>query len=139
MQFQRTLALETPGRGSIEITADLNRVVSESGMGEGLCVIACMHTSASLLITENADPDVQVDLLSWLERLAPEGEAKYTHVAEGPDDMPAHLRAAITRSNETLPVKGGKLALGAWQGVFLLEHRSRPHRREVLVHVQGGE
>ena len=139
MPFQRTLSVETRGRGAHELTAEVEGVVSESGIRSGLCVVTCMHTSASLLITENADPAVRVDLFEWLERLAPDGDFAYTHTAEGPDDMPAHLRSAVTRTNETLTVVEGALALGTWQGLYLLEHRKAPHRRQVLVHVQGGE
>ena len=139
MPFQRTLCVDTHGRGAQELTTEVGRVVSESGVQAGLCVVTCMHTSASLLITENADPAVRTDLLDWLERMAPDGDPCYTHTAEGPDDMPAHIRAAVTRTNETLTVVDGALALGTWQGLYLLEHRSAPHQRQVLVHVQGGE
>ena len=139
MPFQRTLCVDTRGRGAQELTTEVGRVVSESGVQAGLCVVTCMHTSASLLITENADPAVRTDLLDWLERMAPDGDPRYTHTAEGPDDMPAHIRAAVTRTNETLTVVDGALALGTWQGLYLLEHRSAPHQRQVLVHVQGGD
>lgn len=139
MPLQHTLRVGTHGRGAYEVTSEVRRVVSESGVRTGLCVVSCLHTSASLLITENADPAVRVDLLDWLERLAPDGDARYTHTAEGPDDMPAHLRAAVTRTNETLIVVEGALALGTWQGLYLLEHRCDPHDRQVLVHVQGSE
>ena len=98
---------------------------------------ACAHTSASLLVHENADPSAQADLLDWLERIAPDGDPRYAHSAEGPDDMPAHLRAVLTRSNETIPVVDGALALGTWQGIFLAEHRLGAHRRRVWVHVSG--
>src|SRR5690606_22549112 len=98
--------------------------------------IFCRHTSASLLIQENADPDVQTDLMAFFERIAPEG-AHYVHDAEGPDDMPAHIRAALTQAQLTIPLIGGRLALGTWQGVYLFEHRSRPHRREIALHLLG--
>jgi len=137
--FQRTLRVETRGRGAYELTDEVGRVVAESGVRIGLCVVSCMHTSASLLITENADPAVRVDLLNWLERVAPDGDLAYTHTAEGPDDMPAHIRSAVTRTNETLTVVEGVLALGTWQGLYLLEHRIAGHERQVLVHVQGEE
>ncbi|MCA8981313.1 MAG: YjbQ family protein [Planctomycetes bacterium] len=137
MHHQERLSIETPGRGLTELTAQVQRVVERSGFASGLCVVHCAHTSASLLIQENADPSVQRDLLAWLERLAPDGDPRYTHTLEGPDDMAAHLRSTLTRSNESIPVSGGRLALGTWQGLYLLEHRTGPHRRELLVHVQG--
>ncbi len=139
MTLQKTLCVETSGRGVYELTDEVGQAISESGVKAGLCVVSCLHTSASLLITENADPSVRVDLFDWLERLAPDGDSRYTHTAEGPDDMPAHLRAAMTRTNETLTVVDGALALGTWQGLYLLEHRHAPHQRQVLVHVQGSE
>ena len=100
-------------------------------------MVFCRHTSASLVIAENADPSAARDLLAWLERLAPDGDPAYTHTSEGPDDMPSHLRSALTRTSETVPILGGRLALGTWQGVFLLEHRIAPQTRRVLVHVSG--
>lgn len=137
MLLQRTLTVATRGRGLLEVTAPVAEVVRASGVRTGLCTVFCRHTSASLLITENASPDVQRDLLAFLARLAPDGDPRHEHAAEGPDDMPAHLRAALTRSSECVPVTGGRLALGTWQGIFLLEHRLAAHRRELLVHVQG--
>jgi len=136
-QAQQVLEVRTPGRGLVPITSEVERVVAGSGVATGLCLVFVPHTSASLLIQENADPTAARDLLSWLERLAPDGDPRYAHDAEGPDDMPAHLRAAMTRTGETIPVAGGRLALGTWQGIFLLEHRLRAHRRRVLVHVSG--
>jgi secondary thiamine-phosphate synthase enzyme len=136
-QFQRTLALATAGRGLLDITHPVAEVVAASGVRTGLCTVFCRHTSASLLITENASPDARRDLLAWLARLAPDGDPLHEHDAEGPDDMPSHLRAAITRTSESVPVSGGRLALGTWQGLFLLEHRLAGNRREVVVHVQG--
>ena len=132
-----TLTVETPGRGLHEITADVGALVGRSGVAAGLCVVFCRHTSASLVIQENADPSASADLLAWLQRLAPDGDRAYTHTAEGPDDMPAHLRAAVTKTSETIPVVDGRLALGTWQGLFLLEHRTAPHRRTLVVHVSG--
>ena len=137
MHLQRPLHVRTNGKGAHELTALIEGVVQESGVRVGLCVITCMHTSASLVVTENADPSVRQDLLAWLDRIAPEGDPSYRHTAEGTDDMPAHLRAAVTSSSETLVVADGALALGTWQGLYLLEHRSRPHERQVLVHVHG--
>lgn len=137
MLLQRTLTVATRGRGLLDVTAPVAEVVRASSVRTGLCTVFCRHTSASLLITENASTDAQRDLLAFLARLAPDGDPRHEHSAEGPDDMPAHLRAALTRSSESVPVAGGRLALGTWQGIFLLEHRLAPHRRELLVHVQG--
>ena len=137
MQHQESIELGTVGRGLVEITGDVARVVRDSGVRSGLCVVHCAHTSASLLIHENADPSAQADLLDWLERVAPDGDPRYAHSAEGPDDMPAHLRSVLTRTNETVPVVDGRLALGTWQGIFLAEHRLGPQRRRVYVHVSG--
>lgn len=135
--FQRLIEVATPGRGLTDVTGDVAAVVAASGVSTGLVVVFCRHTSCSLLIQENADPSAAADLLSWLERLAPDGDPRYVHGAEGPDDMPAHLRAAVTATSETIPVVEGSLALGTWQGLFLAEHRLAPHRRELLVHVSG--
>jgi len=129
--------MRTPGRGLHEVTRAVAEVVARSRVTTGLCVVFCPHTSASLLLTENADPSARADLEAWLARLAPDGDPRYAHDAEGGDDMAAHLRSAVTRSSETIPVAGGRLALGTWQGVFLAEHRTAPHRRTLLVHVLG--
>jgi secondary thiamine-phosphate synthase enzyme len=136
-QHQDTLEVATRGRGLYDVSDVVRRVVAAAGVRTGLCVVYCRHTSCSLLIQENADPSARRDLEAWLERLAPEGDPRYTHVAEGADDMPSHLRAAVTRTSETVPVVDGGLALGTWQGIFLAEHRRRPHRRTLLVHVTG--
>ncbi len=136
-QHQRTLELRTPGRGLSDVTAAVAGVVGEAGVTTGLCHVFCAHTSASLLIQENADPAVLRDLGAWLERLAPDGDPRYTHTAEGPDDMAAHLRTVLTRTSETVPVVDGRLALGTWQGLYLAEHRAAPHRRRLVVHVAG--
>ncbi|MCB9898901.1 MAG: YjbQ family protein [Planctomycetes bacterium] len=136
-QHQQVLAVRTRGRGLHELTSAVGQVVDASGVRTGLCVVFCRHTSASLVIQENADPSAARDLLAWLARLAPDGDPAYEHDAEGPDDMPAHLRAAITRTSETIPVLDGRLALGTWQGLFLVEHRTSPHTRSVVVHVSG--
>ncbi len=132
-----TILVEAPGRGLVEITAEVARVVAASGVAEGLCTVFVRHTSASLVIQENADPSARRDLERWLDRLVPEDDPLYTHVAEGPDDMPSHVKAALTAVSLGIPVVGGRLALGAWQGIFLWEHRRRPRRREVVVHVGG--
>jgi len=136
-QHQETLRIDTPGRGLHEVTGDVAAAVARAGMETGLAVIFCRHTSCSLVIQENADPSARHDLERWLERLAPDGDPAYTHTAEGPDDMPAHLRAAVTKTSETIPVVDGRLALGTWQGLFLAEHRRRAHTRQLVVHVTG--
>lgn len=133
---QRTLVVATPGRGFVDVTSEVARVVAESGVTTGLCTVFVRHTSASLVIQENADPAVLRDLARWMERLAPEG-TDYEHDAEGPDDMPGHLRSAVTRSSESIPVTKGRVALGTWQAVYVWEHRHDGHRREVVVHVAG--
>jgi secondary thiamine-phosphate synthase enzyme len=130
-----TLGIQAPGRGLHEITDEVARVVAASGVAEGLCTVFVRHTSASLTIQENADPSARRDLERWLERLVPEDDPLYTHTAEGPDDMPSHVKAALTSASLGIPIVGGRLALGTWQGVFLWEHRRRPRRREVVVHV----
>lgn len=137
LHAQETLELSTSGRGLTDLTAAVARVVAASGVRTGMCTVFCRHTSASLVIQENADPSAARDLVAWFERIAPDGDPRYTHDAEGPDDMAAHLRSAVTRSSESVPVTGGRLALGTWQGLFLFEHRVAPHRRQVVVHVHG--
>jgi secondary thiamine-phosphate synthase enzyme len=137
MQRQERIELRTPGRGLHEVTGAVEAVVAASRVTTGLCVVFCPHTSASLLLTEDADPTAREDLLGWLARLAPDGDPRYGHDAEGGDDMAAHLRSAVTRSSETIPVGGGRLALGTWQGIYLAEHRASPHRRTLVVHVLG--
>jgi len=124
-------------RGLLEITADVRKVVRAARVSEGLCTVFVRHTSASLVIQENADPDVQRDLEAFLSRLAPDGDRLFLHTAEGPDDMPSHAKAALLKTSEQIPVREGDLVLGTWQGLYLWEHRSRPHRREVAVHVLG--
>ncbi len=135
---QHELTIATTPRGFSDITAELTRVVKQSGVHTGACTVFVRHTSASLLIQENADPAVLRDLARWMAKLAPEGD-QWEHDAEGPDDMPAHARSALTRTSETIPVQAGRLALGTWQGVYVWEHRARAHRRRVLVHIQGVE
>ncbi len=134
---QDEIVVPTSGRGMVEVSEAVRGVVRAAGVTTGLCVVYCRHTSCSLVIQENADPSARRDLEDWLERLAPEGDPRYTHTAEGPDDMPSHLRAAVTKTQETIPVRDGGLVLGTWQGIFLAEHRARPHRRTLVVHVQG--
>jgi secondary thiamine-phosphate synthase enzyme len=135
-QAATTLAIDTPGQGLLEITREVTRWTAGQGIETGLLTVFCRHTSASLLIQENADPDVRRDLADFIARLAPESPA-YRHQDEGPDDMPAHLRTALTQVQLSIPLVGGRLALGTWQGLYLFEHRRRPHRREVVLHLLG--
>jgi secondary thiamine-phosphate synthase enzyme len=135
-QAAHTLTIETRGAGLIEITREVAAWAARQGMTTGLLTLFCRHTSASLLINENADPDVARDIEDYFARLAPESAA-YRHQDEGADDMPAHLRAALTQVQLTIPLVGGCLALGTWQGIWLFEHRARPHRRELVLHLMG--
>ena len=135
-QAQHILVTETRGQGLVPIDAPVLRWTAAQGIATGLLTLWCRHTSASLLVQENADPDVRADLLDAFRRLAPE-DARYRHDAEGPDDMPAHIRAAVTPVQLTIPVGNGRPLLGTWQGLYLFEHRSRPHRREVVLHLLG--
>jgi secondary thiamine-phosphate synthase enzyme len=134
---QETISVSTRGRSLVDITSKVASVVAESGVKTGLAVVFVQHTSASLVIQENADPAVRRDMEKWIERIAPEDSRAYEHDDEGPDDMPAHLRASITNISETIPITHGKLALGTWQAIYLWEHRRSPHTRTVVVHVQG--
>lgn len=131
----RTLEVPAPGPGLTEITAEVRRLVRGAELEEGLCTLFVQHTSASLLIQENADPSARHDLERWFARLVPENDPLFTHTSEGPDDMPSHVRAALTAVSLSIPVVGGDLALGAWQGIFLFEHRRRARARTVVVHV----
>ena len=131
-----TLSVATTGRGLFEITREVAQHASASGQTGGLCTLFVQHTSASLVIQENADPDVCRDLEAFFRRLVPEGDSLWTHTAEGPDDMPAHVRAALTQTSLAIPVLDGRPALGTWQGVYLWEHRRSGSERRVLVHVR---
>ena len=131
------IEVSTRGRGTYEITSQVAAAVRAAGVQAGLCHVFCMHTSASLVIAENADPDVRRDLETFMRDLVPDGDARFVHMAEGPDDMAAHVRTMLTRSEVTIPIRDGKLALGTWQGLYLWEHRLDGHRRRVLVTVQG--
>jgi secondary thiamine-phosphate synthase enzyme len=133
---QAVLEIETRGRGFVNVTERVARVVRDSGVGTGLCAVFCQHTSASLVIQENADPAVLRDLERWLADLAPESRA-WEHDDEGPDDMPAHAKSAVTRATEMLPVSAGRLAFGTWQSLYVWEHRAHPHTRRLVVTVQG--
>jgi secondary thiamine-phosphate synthase enzyme len=134
--YQQIIDVSTRGKSLQRVTQQVQRVVSDSGITTGLCTVFIRHTSASLTIQENADPDVLIDLENFLSRLVPEG-SHYIHSTEGPDDMPAHIRSVLTSTSETIPVVKGRLALGTWQGVYLWEHRARGHSREVVVHIIG--
>lgn len=131
------LDVPVTGQGLYDITAQVTSAVEASGVADGLATVFIQHTSASLLIQENADPAVQVDLQNWLSRLVPELDSLYTHVEEGPDDMPAHIKGALTAVQVAVPVIQGKLALGVWQGVYLWEHRHSPRTRSLIVNVMG--
>lgn len=136
-QAQAVLGIRTPGRGFTEITGEVEGFVRGTGIAAGLLTVFVRHTSASLLIQENADPDVRRDLEGFFAKLAPDDPRLYVHTAEGPDDMPAHIRSAITQTSLSIPVAGGRTVLGTWQGIYLLEHRTAPHRREVALHLIG--
>lgn len=127
----------TRGKGTYEITDEVVRAVRASGVTDGTATVFVRHTSCSLVIFENADPSARTDLHAYFDRLVPEGAPYFVHTLEGADDMPSHLRMVLTRTSEVIPVMGGRLALGTWQGVFLFEHRRAPHRREVVVTVMG--
>jgi len=136
-QAAHVLRLRTPGRGFVEITREVEAWVADTGVRLGLLTLFIRHTSASLLITENADPAVRADLERFLGRLVPDGDPLFRHVDEGPDDMPAHVRAALTGTQLALPLVDGRLTLGTWQGIFVWEHRRRAHDREVVLHLVG--
>lgn len=131
-----TLTVATPGEGFTDITREVAAFLSEAGAGFGMAYLFCRHTSASLTIQENADPDVRTDLLTALDRLAPQGR-HWVHDLEGPDDMPAHVRTVLTDTHLAIPVRDGRLALGTWQGVYLIEHRAKPHHREIVLGFSG--
>ena len=135
-QARHTLTIATRGKGLFEFTDEVREWVRRQEIAEGLLTIFCRHTSASLLIQENADPDVQTDIADYFEDIAPETR-EYVHAAEGPDDMPAHIRTALTGVQLSIPVADGKLMLGTWQGIYLFEHRRAPHRRQVVLHLLG--
>ena len=133
--YHETLTLGTRGTGMIEITAEVAGVVARSGQQSGVAVVFCQHTSASLVIMENADVSARLDLAAWLDRLVPQDDPCFTHTLEGGDDMPSHIKMALTRTSETVPFTGGHLLLGTWQGIFLWEHRRVPHARRLVVTV----
>lgn len=136
-QSLHELTLATRGRGFTEFTDAVAELIGQGGFKTGLATLHLQHTSASLLIQENADPEVRGDLERFFSRLAPDGDALFQHTAEGDDDMPAHIRTALTTVNLSIPIASGRLALGTWQGIYLWEHRTAPHRRRVTVHLLG--
>ncbi len=137
MNYQQTLSIQTRGRGTYNISREISQVAGESGIQIGLCHVFVRHTSASLILCENADPDVRDDLERFMIRLVPDGDPLFRHIDEGADDMPAHIRSILTNMDLTLPVTNGRLALGTWQGIYLYEHRTHAHRRSLVVTIQG--
>lgn len=135
--YQKAITIQTTGKSLHTITSKVKAIVGESGVKTGLCTLFVRHTSASLIIQENADPDVLIDLANFFAKLVPEDPMRYIHNAEGSDDMPAHIRSAITHTSEQIPIAQGRLVLGIWQGIYLWEHRQRSHQREIVVHISG--
>ena len=131
----RQFSVETRGQGLYDITSEVQSFVGDSNVSEGLCTVFVRHTSASLVIQENADPTAREDLERWLNRLVPEGDPFYKHDTEGPDDMPAHIKSALTQTSLGIPIVDGRLALGTWQGIYLWEHRRRGGERELVLHI----
>ena len=137
MITQAEIRVDTTGRGTYDISRDVQAAVREAGVGVGICHVFVRHTSASLMLCENADPSVRRDLETFMRNVVPDGDPMFTHTAEGPDDMPAHVRSVLTQSDLNIPIRDGRCALGTWQGIYLWEHRTSPHARRVLVTVQG--
>ena len=133
----REITIPTPGSGTLEITGEVAAILRKSKLRDGVATVFCRHTSCSLVIMENADPSARRDLEAFLSRLVPESDPSHTHTAEGPDDMPSHIRMALTRTTEVVPFSEGRLLLGTWQGIFLWEHRRRPHQRSLIVSLLG--
>jgi secondary thiamine-phosphate synthase enzyme len=137
MISQHELSVSTRGRGTYDLSRAVQSAVAESGVAVGMCNIFIRHTSASLMLCENADPDVMTDLETFMSRQVPDGDPMFIHTAEGPDDMPAHVRSVLTQSDLNIPVRDGRCALGTWQGIYLWEHRHRGHARKVFLTIQG--
>ena len=137
MISQDELVVATQGRGTYDLSARVQDLVAASGIKMGMCHVFIRHTSASLMLCENADPSVRLDLETFMSKQVPDGDPMFTHTAEGPDDMPAHVRSILTQSDLNLPVSAGQCALGTWQGIYLWEHRHAPHTRHIVVTVQG--
>jgi secondary thiamine-phosphate synthase enzyme len=134
---QQILLIKTTGKSFLKITSKIQSIVAEAGIKTGLCTLFLRHTSASLLIQENADPDVLKDLENFFSKLVPEDNQRYIHSTEGPDDMPAHIRTALTKTSEQIPIAQGRLVLGTWQGIYIWEHRQHGSSRELVVHISG--
>lgn len=137
MVHHSAIRVRTRGKGTLEITGEVQQAIEKSGVCDGIVSVFVRHTSASLVIMENADPSARRDLEMFFDKLVPENTPWFIHTLEGPDDMPSHIRMALTRTSETVPIQNGKMALGTWQGIFLFEHRSAPHSRDVLVTILG--
>jgi len=137
LTIQQTITIQTTGRGSVEFTDKVKTIVADAGITTGLCNVFVHHTSASLMLCENADPDVRQDLESFMARIAPDGDPAYSHKSEGPDDMAAHIRSVLTQASINIPIGGGCLLLGTWQGLYLWEHRTAGHQRQITVTLQG--
>ncbi|ADE54898.1 secondary thiamine-phosphate synthase enzyme YjbQ [Coraliomargarita akajimensis] len=135
--YTKRIQVQAPGKGTAEFTNEIERGLNESGLTEGSVAVFCCHTSSSLVIMENADPSARRDLERFIDRLVPENDPDFTHTYEGPDDMPSHIKMALTRTVEVIPFVDGRLCLGTWQGVFLWEHRARSHRRQIVLSYQG--
>jgi secondary thiamine-phosphate synthase enzyme len=135
--YQKTITVKTSPKNFHRLTPEVQAIVRESGTSTGLCTLFVRHTSASIVIQENADPDVLADLATFFAKLVPENPSLYRHSTEGADDMPAHIRSVLTKTSEQIPIANGKLVLGTWQGIYLWEHRQWPHQREIVVHVSG--
>lgn len=135
--LHETVTVRTEGKGTVEITGAVHDLLQGAGLTRGTVTVFCRHTSCSLVLMENADPSARVDLEAYMERLVPEHEPYFSHTLEGPDDMPSHIKMALTRTAEVIPFDRGRLSLGTWQGIFLWEHRSRPHTRDIVVSIQG--
>lgn len=137
--WQREITVSSQGMGTFEFTDQCVEAVRAAKVTVGMLHVFCRHTSCSLVLMENADPSARRDLERWLDRLVPPDDPDFVHTAEGPDDMPSHIKMALTRSSETVPINGGRLLLGTWQGIFLWEHRAAPHRRRIVLAVTGEE
>ena len=137
MVFQESISIQTNGRGSLEITDRVNKIIGNSGISEGLCNVFIQHTSASLMLCENADPAVRADMENFMRHLVPDGDPMFSHTTEGPDDMPAHIRSILTESSINIPVQSGRCVLGVWQGLYLWEHRHHGHQRKIMVTIYG--
>jgi secondary thiamine-phosphate synthase enzyme len=136
-QHQSQLDIATQGQGLYDITRKVDAIVRGAKIAQGFAIVFCRHTSCSLIINENADPDVRHDLEAFMKRLVPDGDPAFIHTLEGPDDMAAHIKTALTATSLTIPIQNGRMALGTWQGIYLFEHRERPHERHVVVHIAG--